>query len=284
MTRFSVAVVTPVRNAQTTIERCVRSIMKQGDDVVHIVQDGASTDGTMSILRRLEAEFGKDRLRVVSEPDAGQSDGKNRALARICAPIFVVFNGDDEMNVGACQTALSLLAQHPDWDAIIASHTQVIDIDSNHVGWHQEGVEPTLASIVRFDSGAPQFNSIFFRTDKWRDSACGGLTVDARIDTCPDFDMLLRWCWAGNNIKIAQGQTFTHYRKHSGSETANHASMVQRFIDAKRRIFETNAKFWNQFDADVVVARLGAFGNTKAIAIANAKTAFERGLAKWATQ
>ena len=72
------SVICMVRNRAPLIRKCVESVLAQDDPAVElVVQDGASSDGTLEILR----EYG-DRIRLVSEPDAGAGDGLFRALRR----------------------------------------------------------------------------------------------------------------------------------------------------------------------------------------------------------
>ena len=93
MERPAVAVVTAVRNAEATIERTLESVARQTwRPLEHIVVDGASTDGTRTILARHG-----DRLRWISEPDRGIYDAMNKGLAMVRgAGTYVVFlNADD---------------------------------------------------------------------------------------------------------------------------------------------------------------------------------------------
>lgn len=78
MAKFTV--VTACRNSAHYIEETVRSVLEQTVfksghcELEYLVRDGASTDGTLEILR----EFERDGVRVVSEPD----DGLYNALAK----------------------------------------------------------------------------------------------------------------------------------------------------------------------------------------------------------
>lgn len=95
-----VSIVTPCRNAAQFIEQCVTSVLKQDYPFVeHILQDGASDDGTVEILNRYARNEGS--LQVESEPDTRQSDGLNRALQRCRGDIIGVLNADDEYLPGA---------------------------------------------------------------------------------------------------------------------------------------------------------------------------------------
>ena len=65
------SVVIAVRNGADTIERCISSVTDQGGvDAEIIVIDGASSDGTVSVLKS-----NSDKIAFwVSEPDRGICD------------------------------------------------------------------------------------------------------------------------------------------------------------------------------------------------------------------
>lgn len=74
-----VTVVTVVRNAREALAGTIESVLAQTHGALdYLVLDGASTDGTLEVLRRYEG-----RLRFHSEPDGGIYDAMNRAVARI---------------------------------------------------------------------------------------------------------------------------------------------------------------------------------------------------------
>ena len=73
-----VTVLTPSRNSAAFIDDAIMSVRaQQGVSVQHVVQDGGSTDGTRDVLARHAAY-----VEWASEPDRGQSDALNKALAK----------------------------------------------------------------------------------------------------------------------------------------------------------------------------------------------------------
>lgn len=79
-----VSIVTVCRNAQTTIEATLRSVLHLHYPALEqIVIDGLSTDGTLEAIERLASSFGERgiALRVVSEKDAGIYDAMNKGAA-----------------------------------------------------------------------------------------------------------------------------------------------------------------------------------------------------------
>lgn len=75
----TVFVITVCRNAASLIEDTIKSVISQTyPNVSYLIIDGASTDGTVNIIKRYE-----DRLAYwCSEPDKGIYDAMNKGLAK----------------------------------------------------------------------------------------------------------------------------------------------------------------------------------------------------------
>jgi glycosyltransferase involved in cell wall biosynthesis len=86
------SVVTVVRNGAATLEACISSVAAQTyPNVEHIIVDGASSDGTLEILRRHE-----DSLELwISEPDSGIYNALNKAVRLCSGQHYVVLGSDD---------------------------------------------------------------------------------------------------------------------------------------------------------------------------------------------
>lgn len=85
-----ITVITVCRNAELLLEETILSVLGQDyPRVEYIIVDGASTDGTMSIVQRYAS-----RLSFVSEPDKGIYDAMNKGL-RVAQGTWVNF-----MNAG----------------------------------------------------------------------------------------------------------------------------------------------------------------------------------------
>ena len=87
-----ISVVVAVFNADKTLEQCLRSISDQTYRYIQlIVIDGASTDGSLEIIKRFDDKIDD----WVSEPDKGIYDAWNKALARAKGD-WVCFLGADD--------------------------------------------------------------------------------------------------------------------------------------------------------------------------------------------
>lgn len=89
---MKISVITAVYNGAATIEQSLRSVADQSHpDIEHIVVDGASTDGTLDIVRRSAHRI----ARIISEPDRGVYDAMNKGVAAATGDIVATLNADD---------------------------------------------------------------------------------------------------------------------------------------------------------------------------------------------
>jgi glycosyltransferase involved in cell wall biosynthesis len=106
------SVLTVVRNGEATLEACIRSVAAQTyPDVEHIIVDGASTDGTLEILRRNDSA-----LEIwISEPDRGIYNALNKAV-RLCSGEHYVVLGCDDLLL---PTAVESFMRHADKGLVV---------------------------------------------------------------------------------------------------------------------------------------------------------------------
>lgn len=100
MHRPLISVLTPSFGYGRFIEDAILSVKRQTyTNVEHVVADGGSADGTLETLRS------HTKVRWVSEPDAGQSDALNKALAMSSGDVVGWLNADEFYLPGALETA-----------------------------------------------------------------------------------------------------------------------------------------------------------------------------------
>lgn len=88
---MKISVITVCFNSATTIRDTLESVRCQSHpNVEHIVVDGASTDGTLNIIRAFENVAG-----VISEPDRGLYDAMNKGIRRASGDLIGMLNSDD---------------------------------------------------------------------------------------------------------------------------------------------------------------------------------------------
>jgi succinoglycan biosynthesis protein ExoA len=90
----SISVIVPVRNEAASLERTLRVLLAQDfprDQFEVIVADGASTDATVPVVRRLQGEF--SNLKLVYNPGRFSSAGRNTALRHASMDVAVIVDG-----------------------------------------------------------------------------------------------------------------------------------------------------------------------------------------------
>jgi glycosyltransferase involved in cell wall biosynthesis len=119
MSRLSI--LTPTFNGAAFLENALQSVRALGGDVEHIVVDGASADDTISILKKSEWPG----LRWISEPDKGQSDALNKALAMATGEIIGWLNGDEWYLEGIGDQVRRFFDKHPETDVLFGEYCMV---------------------------------------------------------------------------------------------------------------------------------------------------------------
>ena len=94
---MKLSVITITYNAAQWLERTMRSVLVQkSQDYEYVIVDGASTDGTLDIIKHLEPLF-EGRLTWLSEPDKGLYDAMNKAIAMAKGDFLWFVNAGDEI-------------------------------------------------------------------------------------------------------------------------------------------------------------------------------------------
>jgi glycosyltransferase involved in cell wall biosynthesis len=172
----TVSVVIPCFNGARFLGEALSSALEQQPPPGEIiVQDAGSTDGSASIA----ASFG-DRVSFVSEPDAGQSDALNCAIARATGEWIVWLNADDVLAPG-------VLAAADAGADIVYGDFDYIDEHGALLRQFRPGPELTrerlLADGCYLFSGAALFRRSLFERH-------GGLDVNLRYTM--DYELYLR--------------------------------------------------------------------------------------------
>ena len=83
MKKIKFSIITICLNEQERISKTLKSICTQTyTDFEHIIQDGGSTDNTLSVVKGMQGFYKANQLKIYSESDAGLYDAMNRAVRK----------------------------------------------------------------------------------------------------------------------------------------------------------------------------------------------------------
>lgn len=122
-TSTALSVITPTRNAQETLERCLCSVSHQNfASWEHWILDAVSSDRTVEIAQ--QAATRDARVRVISEPDEGIYDAMNKGI-HLARGEWVYFLGADDELFDAEVLARMLTQQNADCDVLYGNVLRV---------------------------------------------------------------------------------------------------------------------------------------------------------------
>jgi glycosyltransferase involved in cell wall biosynthesis len=197
-----ISVVVPSFNTATFLREALESALSQVPPPHEvIVQDGGSKDGSVEILR----SFG-DRVRWRSEPDSGQAQALNLAIARATGDVIVWLNADDLLTPGAFAAVDRGFRQNPDADFVFGDY-DMIRADGGVMRQFQSS--PYDPARI-FTHGCYIFSgAIFFRRPMLERVG----RFDEALHACMDLDYFLR---IGQANSVHLGVTVARFRM-SGS-------------------------------------------------------------------
>lgn len=221
-----ISILTPSYKSGRFLEQCIQSALAQDYPFVElIVQDGASPDGTLEILKKYDG-----KIQWISEPDRGQSDGLNKALQRCKGDIIGVLNADDEYLSHAARWAVEQFARFPQMGAIYGQQQNINE--EGAVIDESSGPDPyNFKKIFCCDAVIPA-QAAFIQRKAWEQV---GFYIDTTRKTCPDYELWVRLGMA-YPMQYAPG-VIARYRFHEGSE-GQQGHIVHEMVKSKCEVVE----------------------------------------------
>lgn len=106
---IKVSIITVCYNSESTISKTIQSVLNQTySNIEYIIIDGASTDGTMNIVKQYEKMFG-GRMKWISEPDEGIYYAMNKGIEVATGELIGLLNSDDTYENDAVEQIVSSL-------------------------------------------------------------------------------------------------------------------------------------------------------------------------------
>lgn len=242
------SIVTPSYNSEKYISDTIESIKAQsGQDVEHIVVDGASDDDTVNIVNKY------DGITLISEPDNGQSDAINKGLMKASGDVVAWQNADDIYFPGCFDRVAEFLKSNNDVK-MVYGYYQRIDPQGKKLA----DVHPPSYKKWRFKYGRfyPVQPSVFFRKEVFEELGY----LDETLHYCMDIDL---YCRIVLKYKIARiPHLLGAFRVHDESKTQN----KENYNEVKEELFNVLNRYFTYssigkilFEIFQARARLGSY-------------------------
>jgi len=205
-----ISIITAVYNGEKLLPRLIKSINQQTySNKEFIVIDGASTDGTIEIIKDNEKEFAY----WISEPDHGIYDAWNKGLEKASGDWIMFLGCDDILLPNALLAYIKFIESLKDQDKldIIHSKIEMISKEDKPIrvkGWKYK-YPIFLKEMTIAHPGALHSKKFFAKYGKF----------DTTYKIVGDYELLLR---PGRNLKTAFMNEITVYMSEGGvSDSVN---------------------------------------------------------------
>ena len=207
-----VSILVPTYNEQTYVEETIHSILDQDYDAIElIIIDGASTDGTLDVLRKYERDI---RVKWISEPDTGPTSAYNKGLKLAKGDLVGFQSANDTYISGAIREIVNEFAADPRL-ALVGGWTQAIDNHGTPTGrkmqLRSERTDYSIREILRFE-GFTKAQATLFRRDIL--GVIGGFNHEVRI---PGSFLWLHYMLEANRLGarcLAVPRVWANFREH----------------------------------------------------------------------
>lgn len=155
---MKVSIITVVRNAEKTVKDAILSVKHQTyPDIEHIIIDGASTDGTLDIIK----QYSNDIAQLVCEPDKGIYDAMNKGIKLASGDVIGILNADD---VYSSNQVIAQVVEHHQAEGVDAVYADLLYVHANDLGkvvryWKSRSFKPGLC----FKGWMPAHPTLFLK-------------------------------------------------------------------------------------------------------------------------
>ena len=222
--------VTITYNAADVLKRTLDSVLRQDyRGIVHLIIDGASTDGTLQIvedyIQRSNAADNGHRIQVASEPDHGIYDAMNKGLRSLDGDYVCFLNAGDFLP--ASDTVSRIVSHISDQPAVLYGDTDIVDSEGRFLH-HRRLAPPEHLTWKSFRHGMLVCHQAFYaRTD-----FAIATPYDLRYRYSADVDWCIRIMKAAakENVPLHNLHMVVANYTEEGQTTLHHReSLLERF-------------------------------------------------------
>lgn len=225
-----ISVIIPVYNTEKYLEKSVRSVMSQTypDLEIICVNDG-STDHSLSILERLQAEDG--RIVIVNKKNGGLGDARNSGLEHVTSEWVTFVDSDDYIEPDTLEIVSKAFSYKPDMvhfgvNIVIEDGYPAVPTDEKYYAVRYSGfLEPDDSMIMNSDVAV--WNKLF------RKSILDRYGIRFEKIYYEDFPFTLQYLFSVKSVYYIQNKLY-NYVRHAGTIMAETFAHTPRAIDHVR--------------------------------------------------
>ena len=241
-----VSIISFTKDRAKTIQRSIDSVLGQSyRHLEFVVQDGASTDGTLEILKG----YSDSRIKLLSEPDSGPAEAFWKVLNRCEGDIIGTCLSDEELLPGALQRAVDFFSVNPNVGAMTCDG-YVTDDEGTVTGSFIAG-EFNIVDYL-FSRYCPFWPGSFFRRKALLDI---GLRPELQHEWtvgCLEFEI---WCRLGTRHNIKYVPLPISKYTVSDNQLSNTPKNLNEHLDNRgtvvNKMFSESGFFYNQITCKI---------------------------------
>lgn len=180
---MKISIITSVFNNKQTISESIDSVLSQTySNIEYIIIDGASTDGTVDIIKQYYNKIST----FISEPDKGIYDGLNKGISLATGDVVGFLHSDDlYQNNKVIETVVEAFKQY-EVDSIYGDLTYVDKVDTNKVIRYWVSGDFSLKKLRR--GWMPPHPTFFVKRSVYEQAG----NFDTGFKIAADYDLILR--------------------------------------------------------------------------------------------
>jgi glycosyltransferase involved in cell wall biosynthesis len=245
---IGISVVVPSFNHGRFIDGTIRSLLEQDyPNLEVLIMDGGSTDDTVERLKR----YG-DRIRWISEKDAGQSDAIIKGFAQTRHPWITWLNSDDVQCNRALHRVAEVVKSDPAVEVVVGRAHYMDEDGSNPRPYPTIDFGPCIDTKREvFEKGYMAQPSIFFRRALYE--RVGGL--NRSLNFCMDYELWARFAAAGARFAKVDAD-ISGNRWYETTKTAGRTlDLYAEVVATQQRVFGGVSPFFVQAVSDHLYTR-----------------------------
>ena len=220
---MKLSIITPSFNQGQFIEQCINSVINQDyPNIEYLIIDGASSDQTVDIIKKYEANI----TYWVSEKDSGQTSAINKGIIKSSGEIVAYLCSDDYYAPGIAKFIMNKFISDPNLDMIYGNCTFVDE--QGYIQRHKKSINFSRNKLLR--RNIIWQPTVFIR--KYVFDEVG--LFDEELHYAMDYEFWLRISEKFNIVNIDKDLAFYRWHKNSKTITSEIKHLKEAYSIARK--------------------------------------------------